>query len=72
MENGFLKFNANSKKLYGMILIVGIILSVGLGISAYRESKLPGNNELSKNQAGEGAYEQELIAISGDKRISIM
>ena len=71
MENGFLKFNANSKKLYGMILIVGIILSVGLGISAYRESKLPGNNELSKNQAGEGAYEQELIAISGDKRIPL-
>ena len=71
MENDFLKFSANSKKLYGMILIAGVMLSVGLGVSAYRESKLPGNNELSKNQAGEGAYEQELIAISGDKRIPL-
>ena len=71
MENDFLKFSANSKKLYGMILIAGVMLSVGLGVSAYRESKLPGNHELSKNQAGEGAYEQELIAISGDKRIPL-
>ena len=71
MENDFLKFSTDPKKLHGLILIMGVMISVGLGISAHRESKLPDNNELPKNQAGEGAYEQELIAISGDKRIPL-
>ena len=71
MENGFLKFSTNPKKLYGLILIIGVVLSIGLGISAYRESKLPGSNELSKNQAGEGTYEQKLIAILANKRIPL-
>lgn len=71
MENDFLKFSTDPKKLHGLILIMGVMISVGLGISAHRESKLPDNNELPKNQAGEGAYEQELIAISSDKRIPL-
>ena len=71
MENDFLKFSTDPKKLHGLILIMGVMISVGLGFSAHRESKLPDNNELPKNQAGEGAYEQELIAISGDKRIPL-
>ncbi len=71
MEKGFLKFDINPKKLYGTVLLGGIVLTVGLGILAYQESKLMGGNELPKNEAGEGAYEQELIAIVEDKKIPL-
>lgn len=71
MEKGFLKFDTNPKKLYGTVLLGGIVLTVGLGILAYQESKLMGGNELPKNEAGEGAYEQELIAIVEDKKIPL-
>ncbi len=71
MEKGFSKFDANPKKLYGIILIVGFVITIGLGISAYQESKLMRGNELPKNEVGEGAYEQELIAIVEDKKIPL-
>lgn len=71
MGKDFLNFNANPKTLYGLILIGGFVITAALGISAYRDTKLVGDNELSKNEAGEGSYEQDLIALVGDKKIPL-
>ena len=70
MGKGFLKFDGNPKKLYGIVLIGGFVLSIGLGISAYQETKLNSGNELTRNEAGEGAYAQDLVAIINNERIS--
>ena len=71
MGKGFLKFDGNPKKLYGIVLIGGFVLSIGLGISAYQETKLNSGNELPRNEAGEGAYEQDLVAIISNERIPL-
>ena len=71
MGKGFLKFDGNLTKLYGIVLIGGFVLSIGLGISAYQETKLNSGNELPRNEAGEGAYEQELVAVISNERIPL-
>ena len=71
MEKGFLRFNAETKKMYRILLIGGTLLSTVLGILAYQEMKLSEGYVLPKNEAGEGAYEQELVAKINDKRIPL-
>ena len=56
MEKGFLRLNAETKKMYRILLIGGTLLSTVLGIMAYQEMKLSEGYVLPKNEAGEGAY----------------
>ncbi len=71
MEKGFLKLTTDSKGTTKLILIVGFIVTVLLGIKAYKETELVNGNELYRNDAAEGDYEQKLIARVGEQKIPV-
>lgn len=70
MGKDFLNLKTEPKRLYVFILCTGIIITIGMGVNAYRDSALQNGYELTKKKAGEGSYEQEVIArIEGMKKI---
>ena len=71
MGKDFLKLTADSKRAGKIILIGGILITVILGMKAYRETELINGYELLKNHAAEGSYEQEVIAYMGEQKIPI-
>lgn len=71
MGKDFLKYDTNPKWLCRIILIGGTVITICLAILAYQESKLSDDNGLLKNEAGEGSYEQELVAIIKDQKIPL-
>ena len=72
MEKNFWNLKDDSQRLYLIILGIGLMLTIGMGWKAYQETKLQNDNELVKNEAGEGAYEQELYAcIEGMDKVSL-
>ena len=68
MEKGFLKGKNDLKKLSVLILLIGSLITILLGVSAYRESSLKNGNELVRYDAGEGSYDQKLTAVGEDGR----
>lgn len=62
MEKDFLSLKTDPKKLSIMILCAGFLITLVMAIGAYRESKFQNGYELLKKEAGEGAYEQDVIA----------
>lgn len=71
MEKDFLNLKTDQKRLSMLILCVGGLLTVFLAVKAFSNVKLTGGYELPKNEIGEGAYEQELFAIIGEKKIPL-
>lgn len=62
MEKDFLKWKIKGKNQYLWILGLGTCISLLLGIKAYKECEILAEQGLQRQEAGEGAYEQELIA----------
>lgn len=71
MGKDFLKLKTDQKKLHVSLLVVGSLIAIAMGINAYRDTGLQNGYELPKNEAAEGAYEQELIAYIGEQKIPI-
>lgn len=71
MGKDFLNLKTDQKKLYVGILCAGTVLTVALGVRAFRETELQNGFELQKNEAGKGAYDQELYAFVADEKIPI-
>lgn len=72
MGKDFLKLKTDSKTLCVFVLFGGIIITIGMGISSYRNTTLPNGYELTRNEAGEGSYEQDVIAfMEGQEKIPV-
>lgn len=71
MEKDFLKLTEDPKKLSRVLLISGILLTIGLGIRAFGETGLEEGALLPKKEPGEGTYEQELIAYVEEQKIPL-
>lgn len=70
MGKDFLNLKTEPKKLCVLILCAGAVITIGMGVSAYRDSGLQNGYELIKNKTGEGSYEQDLIAwVEGMEKI---
>lgn len=68
MERNFLKLKADEKGIRRMILVSGSVLTLLMGIFAYREQNPGTKIHLVRPKTGEGTYEQELIAVLEDDR----
>ncbi len=74
MERDFLKWKIKGKKQDLWILGLGTGISLLLGVRAYKEREISAEQGLHRQETGEGAYEQELIASVdsyGKTRISV-
>lgn len=72
MEKSFLNLNFEQKKIYLLIFTIGMIVSVAMCVKEYNASRISNEYELYRNEAGEGAYEQELYAsIDGEDKVSL-
>lgn len=71
MGKDFLNLKTDQKKLYVGILCTGMVLTVVLGVGAFRETELQNGFELQKNEAGNGSYDQKLYAFIRDEKIPI-
>ncbi len=71
MGKEFLKLKTDSKNTGWVLLTVGMILTLSMGILAYRNTELDKEYELPKNELSEGAYMQEMIAYVGEERIPL-
>lgn len=71
MAKDFLNLKTDQKKLQKLILCGGILLTVMLGIQAVCDRQLPNGNELLKKKAGEGAYEQTVMAQLQEKEVLV-
>jgi len=58
--------------MYVLVLGVGSAFTIGMGVRAYQNTRVQNGYELPQNDAGKGAYEQEVIAsIEGDEKIPV-
>ena len=71
MEKDFLNLKTDQKRLYVLILCVGLVLTVLLAVRGFMDTKLTNGYELPKSDAGEGSYEQELFAVIDKERIPV-
>lgn len=72
MGKEFLKSKPDQKKSGIVTLCAGMMITIAMGIGAYRDTALLKGYELPRNEAGYGAYEQEVIAsIEGQKDIPV-
>lgn len=72
MGKDFLRSKPDQKKLCVIVLCAGIVMTAGLGIQAYQDTKLQNGCELPKNEAGSGSSEQEMVAFLEDEKIPVM
>lgn len=72
MGKDFLKLRTEQKRMYVLVLCAGSVLTIGMGVRAYQNTRLQKGCELPRNDAGKGAYEQEVIAsIEGHEKIPV-
>lgn len=71
MGKEFLKLKADERKSYAVILLVGLGITIALGINTWKERKLTNGYELLKNDQEEGDYEEHLIARVGEEKIPL-
>lgn len=72
MGKDFLKLKTDSEKLCILVFCAGLIVTVSMGIQAYRNTEIQNGYELPKNEAGQGAYEQEIIgSMEGHGKIPV-
>ncbi len=72
MGKGFLKLKTEQKRIYVLVLCAGSVLAIATGVRAYQNTRLQNGYELPKNDAGKGAYEQEVIAsIEGHEKLPV-
>lgn len=72
MAKDFLKLKTDLKRLSVFVFSVGMILSIGMGIGAYRDARIQNGYELARNSVGEGAYKQDVIAsMKGYEKIPV-
>lgn len=71
MAGDFLNLKTDQKKLSLLILCVGGLLTILMAVKAFSGTTLPNGYEIAKNEAGEGSFEQELIAHIGDEKFPI-
>lgn len=71
MGKEFLKLKADERKSYAVILLVGLGITIALGINTWQERKLTNGYELLKNNQEEGDYEEHLIARVGEEKIPL-
>ena len=71
MGKEFLKLKADERKSYAVILLVGLGITIALGIDTWQERKLTNGYELLKNDQEEGDYEEHLIARVGEEKIPL-
>lgn len=71
MAKDFLNLKTDQKKIQRLVLCAGILLTVFLGIRSVCDRQLPGGNELLKKKAGEGSYEQTVMAQLQEKAILV-
>lgn len=71
MGKEFLKLKADERKSYAVTLLVGLGITIALGINTWQERKLTNGYELLKNDQEEGDYEEHLIARVGEEKIPL-
>ena len=72
MEKDFLNLKADQKKIFLFLGCAGILLTLGMAIGSYKGTELQNGTTLVKKEAGEGSYDQELVAqIEGEEKISL-
>lgn len=71
MGKEFLKLKADERKSYAVILLVGLGITIAMGINTWQERKLANGYELLKNDQEEGDYEEHLIARVGEEKIPL-
>lgn len=72
MEKDFWNVKTDQKKVSVIIGCVGILITFGMAVNSYKATEIQNGNELVKKEAGEGSYEQELIAkMDGMEKISL-
>lgn len=71
MEKDFWKWKIDEKNLYRILFLAGMMLTVLWAIKAYQDTLLLNENELPKNHASEGSYEQEVIAKVGKEKFPL-
>ena len=68
MGKDFLKLTHDTKHLSRLVFIIGTVITIALGVDSVRDTKAYTNYEITRPQAGEGVFEQELIAILDDEK----
>lgn len=71
MGKDFLNLKTDPKKLSVILVCAGSLLTGLLAVRAFSDMKLLNGYELPKSEAGEGSYEQELIAFIGEEKIPV-
>lgn len=71
MEKDFWKWKITDKTLYRLLFVAGIFLTIIWAVKAWKNTEISSGNELPRNDASKGSYEQELIAIVGDEKINL-
>ena len=71
MGKRFLKLMAETPRSAKIILIVGILLSGILGITAYQRRALENGYELKRRELSEGDYREEVIAYLRKEKIPV-
>lgn len=71
MGKRFLKLMAETPRSAKIILIVGILLSGILGITAYQRRALENGYELERRELSEGDYREEVIAYLRKEKIPV-
>ena len=67
MGKDFLKLTHNTKHLSRLVFIIGTVITIALGIKSVRDANIQTGYEITRPQAGEGVFEEELIAILGNE-----
>ena len=67
MGKDFLKLTHNTKHLSRLVFVIGTVITIGLGIKSVRDANIQTDYEITRPQAGEGVFEEELIAILGNE-----
>lgn len=72
MGRRFLNLKLDLKELQKLILLIGLLLTIVVAMRSHQSGKLSNGNELQRNEAGAGAYEQELYAwIEGEEKVPL-
>lgn len=69
MGKEFLRLMADLPRYVKVVFVSGFFVSLLLGGMAYFDRNLENGNELFRNEAREGAYEQEIVAYIGKEKI---
>ena len=71
MGKDFLRLTGDSAKSIRFLFVGGIVVTILLGIKAYKETGLVNGYELQRNTVAEGTYEQKIIADLGETEIPV-